>query len=842
MLGKSPNVRPGAAVLVAPPTTPRSKRPAFDHDSPAPPTKRIRTSDISTLSLPQEASPRTPCKRLQPIVIDSDDDMPLSQPRPRKATSASVDASPRVGTPVRIAIPTNVPRSGPRPVQSMKRPFYQQHEYRPHCSPSGVAHRSPLQGRQSIAVEIVHSKRPIPLPNPTSPCPAPSSIHANPVGPATSRHAAPASIHAPTTTTAATRSRPAASATPVKKVRTPTVRASPLALPARPTGRPSTARGLAKGSVVEVASPTPNAKAPTVRASPRTGGGKSAAKGLGTHTVTEAASPSPKPKPSVLPLKSRPKPKPTSAAKQPPEHSASRTLTLAPEPMPFNSNQSALLPMDADVASPIPTLFTPADITLREPLPHDFDAARYAITSRLTERAPFASLIGLDEQYGKVYDLLERTARFGESNSLVVVGAPGSGKSAMVRKALCDLTATFPAVDPRPSSTSKPFLEINLSGYLQTDDRLALKEIVRQLQRQQIGERDPETVEEIASGSFADCLLYVLETLRTGSVKSTPVVFILDDVDLFAGHPKQALLYNLLDVCQTSQNPVAVLGITSRIDFVDLLEKRVKSRFSHRQVCVYPPDSVADFTAIIREALVLGSGDGVLDPAYIRAFNSRVDATLAAGRYGDMIKSVFEISKDVRRVMREMYAAVVELTCQQAYLDMDDASSPPSSVVPTSGSPNAPSIPSPRTPGGRRPPPPPPRTQRVRSSDPKVLTVASLSILELILLVCMVQHHRRQVEAFNFEMVYDEYRDLIVRIGRTGKGGDMFFVKGVAVKAFERLESLELCRAVVDGGGGKGPKEHRMVRLVVGEREVEKGVEDFDGGCPDVIRKWAIGR
>jgi origin recognition complex subunit 4 len=62
---------------------------------------------------------------------------------------------------------------------------------------------------------------------------------------------------------------------------------------------------------------------------------------------------------------------------------------------------------------------------------------------------------------------------------------------------------------------------------------------------------------------------------------------VLDNFDLFASHPNQALLYNLFDIVQHQRSSLAVVGITSRLDALDLLEKRVKSRFSHRQLDIY---------------------------------------------------------------------------------------------------------------------------------------------------------------------------------------------------------------------------------------------------------------
>jgi origin recognition complex subunit 4 len=66
------------------------------------------------------------------------------------------------------------------------------------------------------------------------------------------------------------------------------------------------------------------------------------------------------------------------------------------------------------------------------------------------------------------------------------------------------------------------------------------------------------------------------------------LIFIIDGFDLFCAHHNQTLLYNLFDVAQSAQTPICVLGITSRLDVVELLEKRVKSRFSHRQIFLLP--------------------------------------------------------------------------------------------------------------------------------------------------------------------------------------------------------------------------------------------------------------
>lgn len=73
--------------------------------------------------------------------------------------------------------------------------------------------------------------------------------------------------------------------------------------------------------------------------------------------------------------------------------------------------------------------------------------------------------------------------------------------------------------------------------------------------------------------SFADCFSYIISKLySTTSTSSSKrplprpvVIFILEEFDLFALHPKQALLYNLFDVVQSSPNAIAVVASTCRV-------------------------------------------------------------------------------------------------------------------------------------------------------------------------------------------------------------------------------------------------------------------------------------
>ncbi len=80
-------------------------------------------------------------------------------------------------------------------------------------------------------------------------------------------------------------------------------------------------------------------------------------------------------------------------------------------------------------------------------------------------------------------------------------------------------------------------------------------------------------------GSFSEHLEFLLSSLKSGDRNaSRPIAFILDEFDLFCDHRNQTLLYNLFDTAQSRSAPILVLGISSKIDVVESMEKRVKSR------------------------------------------------------------------------------------------------------------------------------------------------------------------------------------------------------------------------------------------------------------------------
>uniref|UniRef100_A0A672MNX5 Origin recognition complex subunit 4 n=1 Tax=Sinocyclocheilus grahami TaxID=75366 RepID=A0A672MNX5_SINGR len=102
-------------------------------------------------------------------------------------------------------------------------------------------------------------------------------------------------------------------------------------------------------------------------------------------------------------------------------------------------------------------------------------------------------------------------------------------------------------------------------------------------------------------------LSYSLSVVLSGDKSSSrPVLFVLDEFDLFAHHKNQTLLYNLLDVSQSAQTPRRCGGTHLQTDDVlELLEKRVKSQFSHRQMHLFSSLSFSQYVDVVRAQLSL---------------------------------------------------------------------------------------------------------------------------------------------------------------------------------------------------------------------------------------------
>ena len=248
---------------------------------------------------------------------------------------------------------------------------------------------------------------------------------------------------------------------------------------------------------------------------------------------------------------------------------------------------------DAAPAETVPGYVEQFQALIRQGLRSELGVLTQFVLEKLNGKKPIP-LKGLDVEYQKAHHLIEQTVTAGEGNSMLLLGSRGCGKTAIVETSIASLAREH----------GNDFHVVRLNGFLHTDDRLALREMWRQLGRETNTEEEAGKV-----STYADTMATLLALLSHPEELSGPsgsnavtaaksVVIILDEFDLFVSHPRQTLLYNLFDIAQARKAPVAVIGLTTKVDVTEMLEKRVKSRFSHRYVFVPLPKSLDTFSEI----------------------------------------------------------------------------------------------------------------------------------------------------------------------------------------------------------------------------------------------------
>jgi len=407
-----------------------------------------------------------------------------------------------------------------------------------------------------------------------------------------------------------------------------------------------------------------------------------------------------------------------------------------------------------------------------------------ALSSRLAASQD-QFFFGQQENQTYLLDLLRRTVDKGESNSLLVLGPRGAGKTALVRRVLNTAAQNRGWRDNA--------VVVHLSGHIQTDDKLALRDITKQLNLENV-------VGDKVFGSFAEHLSFLLASLKTGDSSSKPIVFVLDQFDSFCSHKNQTLLYNLFDVAQSRAVPITVLGISSRIDVTELLEKRVKSRFSHRHLYIWPVSGLANYLELATALLRLG------EPQF-SSWDKSVAEFLASNSVKKFVEQrVYNCDNSISGLKQFLYLAVLAMAeVSSSQLEMEHLE-----VAVEQG-------------GDLEP------------GNSLTALLRDLSITELCLLIAI--KHLTQIydgEPFNFEMVYHEF----VKFKRR-KLSLLPEERSVLSKCWEQLLDLELVMAV-QGGPGRGRGLQDNFALHTGQVPAEvldSAVKDYPQ-CPTEVVQW----
>ncbi|KJA29886.1 hypothetical protein HYPSUDRAFT_126194 [Hypholoma sublateritium FD-334 SS-4] len=425
----------------------------------------------------------------------------------------------------------------------------------------------------------------------------------------------------------------------------------------------------------------------------------------------------------------------------------------------------------------------------------------------------------------QLVELIDGTVLRAEGNSCLVLGPRGSGKSQMVDACLEKVAAQNPII-------------LRLSGWVQNTDRHALREIAFQLLQQtgtsllpdseKVQLDDASEAEEdenpfldspdhLAEGptlslppsSHLHALIPVLLTL------SRPVVVILDAFDLFALHPRQSLLYCLLDTVQncrasSESRGIAVIGITSRVDTVQLLEKRVKSRFSGRTIRTAPPADLETCLTMVRTILLPsnmdgcgeGEGEEEEEEEWNNLWTASVERFLAAKDVTNVFNETFTITRDFKVVARILTACIIRIKPSQPYLSFQDVSA----------------------------------CTDLQRSRLRTTYLNKLSYPALCLLIASAHTDTAGHKSFTFEMLYDTFRNQVRALASAPvqvNGGNIGMMRCTR-EAFEELISANIYMCVAAPSSNIA-KQFTKYRCVIDQPDV-KAIIDKAGNTN--LKKW----
>lgn len=368
----------------------------------------------------------------------------------------------------------------------------------------------------------------------------------------------------------------------------------------------------------------------------------------------------------------------------------------------------------------------------------DVEIVKNAVLAQLSGKMDnFPNLLQssfLLDKYNEVYKMLEHTVKDREGHSALLVGPRASGKSAIIQRALKEIGKNYP----------DQFLTISLSAYLHSDDNIAVREIARQLDYNSKRIDEELQVEESARSKFeqrgiSDTFSNVLAILDDASNKtasenkqSAAIIFVIDEFEKYTGNSKQALLYNLFDLSQTSSVPICVVGISTRISTRELLEKRVRSRFSQRVIALNRPQSVEEFWSNAKLNLTVNeeTAGKLHNTGYAAAWNKSLDDLFAS--QGSNLKKIvlqnFFSIKNFKEFANHCVFPVSQVTNQHPFIDDDHF----------------------RTYANLQP--------RNNIQD----IIDTLSTLELLLVIAAARWVEKvDLPAINFNMVYKEYQEMM---------------------------------------------------------------------------------
>jgi origin recognition complex subunit 4 len=115
----------------------------------------------------------------------------------------------------------------------------------------------------------------------------------------------------------------------------------------------------------------------------------------------------------------------------------------------------------------------------------------------------------------------------------------------------------------------------------------------------------------------------------------------------------------LLNTIQTSSNPMCLIGLKCRLDVLDLLEKRIKSRFSHRQIYLLNEFDLSDYIELAKNIIYNESTSiATLNDIYLKSLKQYVDLVFADQSVKQLLTRQFEYDKSIPTLKRLLLISI----------------------------------------------------------------------------------------------------------------------------------------------------------------------------------------
>ena len=263
----------------------------------------------------------------------------------------------------------------------------------------------------------------------------------------------------------------------------------------------------------------------------------------------------------------------------------------------------------------------------------------------------------------------------------------------------------------------------------------------------------PTGVLRLPIATIVRSLLDALKAADSATAKC--LVLVLDEFDIFAHTGKQGLLYALFDAAQAGHAPLAIVGLTCRLDALTLLEKRVLSRFSHRQILLFKSVAFAEYVELFRQSLL--PPHDFSDALLAREWTKSVNELVENGYVRQALQSLYDTNhRDVRALHTLAMGCISQANAEPPFLHALHLF----------------------------------HAHQQQWADCKVDILLDLSTLEVCLVLAFYLASRKHAPLhINFEIAFDEYRQFAMDPKNRSVE---YFGKDVAFKAFQHLCALEL--------------------------------------------------